>query len=229
MKDILLNADQAENLSQTFATRIGTFNDLVVEQESQSLDNAKKYGAVSSEYDQGTRMVVEQATRNTAKREAKQFHKTLVGSSETERYDRLKALKVMDNRVMELEPLYESPVQMLSRVALGSQERSRYQEQLTHAGPRELLNHANWAMAHGDKILAAAVLSRLDALPSTNRPIKAVDFADKIVGEEFKQVRVALKRTRNAVQQAINVNRDFERGKVDSTAKIALALARGGA
>ena len=229
MNEYISNATQAESLSQTFATRIGAFNDLVVGQETQALANAKKYGATSGEYDSTTRRIVENANRNTAKKETHQYHKTLVGSTETERYDRLKTLKAMDSRAIELEPLFQSPVQMLSRVALGSQERSRYQEQLTGAGPREVMNHANWAVAHGDKILAAAVLSRLDNLPTDKRPIKAVEFADKMVGKDFREVRDALSRTRNAVQHAVNVNRDFERGKVDPTAKIALALARGGA
>ena len=45
----------------------------------------------------------------------------------------------------------------------------------------------DWALHNNDKILVAAVLSRLDTLPAKSRPFKAVEFADSVVGDEFKQ------------------------------------------
>lgn len=226
MKDILDAAEQAESLSQSFAIRIGTFVEQVAEREAQALANAEKYSKLPGEHDQGARQVVQQVARNAAKREAHEYHRNLATSTEPERIERLKTLKALDSRAVQLEPLFESPVQMLGRVGLGSPERSRYQEQLASAGPRELQNHAQWALAHGDKILAAAVLSRLDALPAGQRPLRASDFAQQVVGDELKQVREALRKVRAAAQHAINVNRDFERHRVDATAKIALGLAR---
>lgn len=226
MKDILDAADRAESLSQSFAARIGSLTQLVAEREAQALANAEKYSTLPGEHDQGARQMVQQVARNAAKREAREFHRNLAVSSEPERIERLKALRALDSRAVQLEPLFENPVQMLGRVGLGSPERSRYQEQLAGAGPRELMNHAQWALAHGDKILAAAVLSRLDALPAGQRPLRAADFAEQVVGDELKQVRDALRKVRTAAQHAINVNRDFERNRVDATAKIALGLAR---
>ncbi len=226
MEEMIAAASQAESLSQSFAVRIASFETLAKEREAQVLGVAKKYGATSGEYDQATRRTVEQATRNSALKQAREYRRTLAASSESERFDRLQALKKLDSRVVELEPLFESPVQVLSREGLGTPERSRYHEQLSAAGPRELQNYAQWAVANGNRILAAAVLSRLDALPREQRPMVAVEFANKVVGEEYKQTRDAMRRIRLATQSAINVNRDFERGRPDPTSKIALGLAK---
>ena len=114
---------------------------------------------------------------------------------------------------------------MLSRVGLGSPERSRYTEQLRHVGPPELENYARWAQHKGDRILAAAVLSRLDALPTKQRPIKATEYANSLLGDEFREIETAFKRIHLATQRAINANREFERGHVDPTAKISMGLA----
>lgn len=111
-------------------------------------------------------------------------------------------------------------------MGLGSPERSRYQDQLREAGARELQNYAEWARYTNDRILGAAVISRLDALPAKNRLFKAVEFATTLVGEEFEQAKRAITRTRVAMQRAVNANRDFERGQVDATAKISMGLAR---
>lgn len=226
MEELIAAASQAESLSQSFAVRVGSFEKLVSEREAQVIGEAKKYGKVSGEYDQATRRTVDQATRNAALRQAREYRRTLAAESESERFDRLQAIKKLESRAIELEPLFESPVQVLSREGLGTPERSRYHEQLSAAGPRELQNYAQWAVANGDRILAAAVLSRLDALPREQRPMMAVDFATKVVGEEYKQTRDALRRIRLATQTAINVNRAFERGRSDPTSKIALGLAK---
>jgi len=111
-------------------------------------------------------------------------------------------------------------------MGLGSPERSRYTEQLREAGPRELQNYADWARHTGDRLLGAAVLSRLDTLPATSRPFKATEFAMSLVGEDFQATRKAIERIRQAAQRAVNANRDFESGRTDAVAKISMGLAR---
>jgi len=75
-------------------------------------------------------------------------------------------------------------------------------------------------------VLGAAVLSRLDSLPTDSRPFSATEFASSLVGDEFEATRKAIQRTRLATQRAVNANRDFERGQVNSRAKISMGLAR---
>ena len=226
MDNLITTANDAENLSVSFVTRIKSFEDQVAEREAQALENAAKYGQLSGEQDHDVRQVVKQAARNQAQREAREYRGDLAAGTEAERTKRLKELLAIEAQASKLAPLFESPVQMLSRMGLGSAERSRFHEQLRGAGPRELKNYADWARFKGDRILAAAVLSRLDTLPSKNRPFKAVEFAMAIVGEEFELTKKAIGRIRVAAQRAVNVNRDFERGRVNTTAKISIGLAR---
>ena len=226
MDNLIATANDAENLSASFVTCIKGFENQVAERETQALENAAKYGKLSGEHDPAIRRVVRQATVDRAKREARGYRRDLADGTEAERTKRLKELLAIEAKANKLAPLHESPVQMLSRMGLGSAERSRYYEQLRDAGPTELKNYAEWARYKGDRILAAAVLSRLDTLPSKSRPFKAAEFAASIVGEEFELTKKAIERIRVATQRAVNANRNFERGRVDAKAKISMGLAR---
>ena len=84
---------------------------------------------------------------------------------------------------------------------------------------------ARFAMTTGDQILGAAVLSRLDAMRSKDRPVSAQELARTLVGEEFDEATTALRRIRETVQRAVVVNREFESGRTDSFAKIERGLA----
>ncbi len=224
--EILTTADHAESLSASFVTRILALEDQVGTREAEVLANAAKYGQLPGDQDRNARQVVKIATRNAAKREARQYRRDLAGNTEAERTERLKQLRAIEARANSLAPLFETPVQMLSRAGLGSAERTHYHEQLRDAGPRELKNYADWALHKGDRILAAAVLSRLDKLSTESRPFKAMDFARTLVGDEFDKTRQAIERIRVATQRALNANRDFETGRIDATARISMGLAR---
>ena len=50
-------------------------------------------------------------------------------------------------------------------------------------------------------------------------------LADLLCGEDFKKAREAITVAGNRVQSAVNQNRNFERSKVNTTAKIGDALA----
>lgn len=226
MDNLIIAANDAENLSASFLTRIKSLENQVAERETQAIESATKYGKLSGEHDPAIRQVVRQATVDRAKREARAYRRDLADGTEAERTKRLKELLAIEAQASKLAPLFESPVQMLSRMGLGSAERSRYSEQLRGAGPRELKNYAEWARYKGDRILAAAVLSRVDTLPTKSRPFKATEFASSIVGEEFELTKKAIERIRVAAQRAVNANRDFERGKENIAAKISVGLAR---
>jgi len=227
MENILTTADHAEQLSASFVTRIAGFEKQVEAFEVKTLERTtlNEYNQLGGETDPGVRRVVKQANRNATKREARTYRRTLAQSSDRERRERLQTLLAIDAEAGKVVPLFESPVQMLSRMGLGSPEGDRYHNQLRNAGPRELQNYADWARHTGDRLLAAAVLSRLDTLPATSRPFKATEFAMSIVGEDFQATRKAIERIRIAAQRAVNANRDFERGRIDATAKISMGLA----
>jgi hypothetical protein len=84
---------------------------------------------------------------------------------------------------------YESPAAMLLREGLGTSERSRYMDQLSHSGPAELRNFAQFAVATGNKLLAVAILNRMDRMRPNDR--KALGFtrmqlASEIMSHEFE-------------------------------------------
>jgi hypothetical protein len=110
MNDILSTADQAEQLSQSFITRISTLQEQVAAREAQVLEEAERYGHLSNDDDPSVRQTVKTATRNNAKREARAYRRRLVENTEAERTERLKALMAMDGQAIHLEPLFESPV-----------------------------------------------------------------------------------------------------------------------
>ena len=226
MDNVITAADHAESLAKSFVTRVGNLEAQVAERRTQAEDRAARYGELSGAQDAGVRSVVRQATRDAATRELADFRSSLATTTEAERVGRLKALAKMESEANELAPMFESPVQLLSRQGLGSAERSRYTLQLATAGPRELQNYAAFARHKRDKILAAAVVARLDTLPRDERPFKAVEFAQSMVGDEFDATRKAFERIKAATQSAINANRSFERGRVDSTSKISMGLAK---
>jgi hypothetical protein len=224
--DIIDAATQAESLSGTLAVRISNLEKQVQEREARLLANATKGAPVSSELDAGARRVAVDLLRNQAKRDARQYRRELLASTDKERTERLKQLTDMDALAAQLAPLYERPQQLLSRQGLGSPERSRYQEQLRDAGPAELVSMRDWALHTRDVNLGAAILSRLDRSPTNSRPFDAAEFAMQLVGPEFDATRKAIARVRVAAQRALNANRDFEQGRVDATAKIGMGLAQ---
>jgi hypothetical protein len=218
MDTLIASADRAEHLASNFCTRIAGLEQQVEARTTDLMDQAEKNG-------RGKAPVLA-TLRDAARRESADFRRTLAASSETERNERLKALARMGEEAAALAPMFESPVQLLSRQGLGSPERTNYHAQLQQAGPRELMNYRDWALHTGDRPLAAAILSRLDTLPRDERPFKAVEFAEAMVGDEFNNVRRGIDRINVAVQRALNANRAFERGRIDATARISMGLAQ---
>ena len=226
MESIIKTAERAEQLAANFITRISTLEKQVAEHEAQAVERAELFSKLDGDQDASVQNVVTHAAREGAKREAHEYRRTLATASEAERTDRLKTLMEMNDKATTLAPLFQGPVQLLSRDGLGNPERTHYQAQLRDAGPRELQNYADWALYKDDHNLAAAVLSRLDTMPRDRRPFKAVEFATRILGDEFVETRKAIKCVQVAAQRALNANRDFESGQVDSVAKISMGLAR---
>ena len=113
------------------------------------------------------------------------------------------------------------------REGFGSEQRSRYIAQLANSGPIEVAGFAALAVNIGNKVLAAAVMSRLDGMKTRERELSGISrdqLADLLCGEDFKKAREAITIAGNRLQSAVNQNRDFERSKVNTTAKIGEAL-----
>jgi len=88
----------------------------------------------------------------------------------------------------------------------------------------ELETMAAFAVASGNKVLGAALVSVVDRMPARSRPFSAQDLADRLVGEEMRKGQDAIAAVKLAAQRAIVRNREWEAGKVRPLDRVKLAL-----
>ena len=96
--------------------------------------------------------------------------------------------------------------------------------QVASAGPTELANLATLAVATNNRILGAAPVSEIDAMPARSRPFSSQELADKLCGEEARAVLASVEAIQTANQKALNANRALLRGRADPLAAVKLAL-----
>ena len=119
---------------------------------------------------------------------------------------------------------YRSPAQMLARQTLGSERRSRIQQQIANSGPAELASLAELAAATDDAEMAAALCSRIYDVEPSKRSFDAAALADKLVGDEFREVTQSLAEVERLTVEALGDDSTFERGKPSGQSKIKAAL-----
>ncbi|MPY73088.1 MAG: hypothetical protein GEU87_02405 [Alphaproteobacteria bacterium] len=159
----------------------------------------------------------------------KNFRRELVKNSSDERFAILKEIREHADNMAAVSDLYSSAVHMLVQHNLGGEARSRYYQQIAHAGPTELTTYARRAANLGDRDLAAAVAQRYDSLDSSQR--KAVgfsknDLANSICGTDFVKSSGAFAIARNRFNESLNANRAFESGKTTGSNAVRRALDR---
>lgn len=145
-------------------------------------------------------------------------------NSSDARWQSIKELVASAESLATTAQLWSSPVVVLARAGLGSDERTNFIRQLEGAGPVELTNIAVHAAATGNRVLGAALVSIIDRMPRKDRPFSAADLADKLVGAETKAVQNAIAAVRNAAQRAIVRNREFEQRRVNPIDRVKMAL-----
>jgi len=172
------------------------------------------------------RKSIRTAVERDVDKQTNALRRQLVDSSDSERGEILLALSTLENEAGLIGELCASPAMLLGRHALGDPKRTQFMQQLTGAGPVELITAARLAISTDDKVLAAAVMTVLDRRPRKDRPFSVAELAEKVLGEEFKSIQAQLGSVREAAKAARVLDREFQRGKSDPTAKIALGLAK---
>ena len=151
------------------------------------------------------------------------------GTNKT-RWAVLRDLEAIDREITATAEMYQSPAHILARHGLGTEERSRYLEQIENSGPIELGNFARHAVATRDRTLAAALMSKLDRMDTRERELSGVnrtELAKALAGEEHQNAQAAIQRVRQRVREGFARNRAFEQGKpMNVRDKIGLALGR---
>jgi len=128
------------------------------------------------------------------------------------------------SKLIEQRPYYDSPVKVLSRVALGDPRRTAYLQQLVHAGPAELGHMAQVAVGTKNETLAAAVLSLLDAMPTKERPVSPQALASAMMPDDFKKVQEYFKIGDACLQGIVLAVRAWEQGRANAYDTVALAF-----
>ena len=107
---------------------------------------------------------------------------------------------------------------------VNNSERTHYQTQLEGSGNVEVKNMAALAVATGNKVLGAAVMSVVDRMPRRDRPLSTAELAERLVGDETRAVQDAITKIKLAAQAALNANREFTAGRVKPLDRVRLAL-----
>ncbi len=133
-------------------------------------------------------------------------------------------LSALAERVRSADVHYRSPMQMLMRDTLGSERRSRIQQQIEHSGPVELASMAELAAATKDKELAAALCGRIGNMRRDDRPFNAGELADVMFGELHRELSQALVEAERRVLEALQADQEFETGKGNPHRALQIAM-----
>ena len=125
-----------------------------------------------------------------------------------------------------------SPLDFLMNQTLGSSDRAVYSRNLSHAGQTGITSAARQALRNGDKALAAACISAIEALPERSRKSMTIsrdDIAEGVIFDEFYESSDKLAVAEFLLAEAELTAREGlgrERTNIDT---IALGLKRGAA
>lgn len=153
----------------------------------------------------------------------------VAANSEDARWGYIREVNAAAESVAVTASLFASPQAVLARAGLGTPERTNYQTQIEGAGPAEVRNMAALAVATDNKVFGAAIMAVVDRMPARQRPLSTAELADRLVGEETRQVQAAITQIKLAAQHAININREFAAGRKLPLDRIKLALNKKGA
>jgi len=129
------------------------------------------------------------------------------------------AIAALQAQLESVSGLFGSSVELLSRVGLGSSERATYAMQIANAGESEIKNLAAYAIATGNRMLAAAVLAQANGVSfkpegssdraAENARLKRTSWtllkrglADAICGDDWRKVTDAIKLAKAKLEDA---------------------------
>ncbi len=131
-------------------------------------------------------------------------------ATNAQRTEILRSIARMNETAKGAVQFYDHAVHMVLRDTIASEKRHVIFQNLEAAGPVELKAFGSLAVASKDKDMAAAVIGRLHALPSSARPVSPRLIADELVGALQREMFGALLEVDSILQAAVLVNRMFE-------------------
>jgi hypothetical protein len=126
------------------------------------------------------------------------------------RWAYLKELQELREESGRLVRLWESPQVVATLENVGSQERSRYLEQIKTLGPASLASLAMKAEMESNRALASALISVNDALPTDKRPFSSQELASAVFKADVDAAKEAHLQIARAQELAMAENRKCE-------------------
>lgn len=199
--------------------------------ERLNADIAKETERATEQYDALTSLPRTQ--RDALKREhVSKFRLELVRNSSAERFEILKELRQHHEDTDAVSSLYSSSAHLLSRYGLGSEARSRLYNDIAPAGVSTIAGYIEHAInddSDEGKMLAAALMTKLDSMPAQDRkrlPYSRNQLADAVMGDEHAKAVQAMAFVRNRYQEGLSQNRKFESNRAVSGVTVRQALDR---
>lgn len=210
--DVISLAEVAARRAEKFGQLIDTLDAGVAKRAAEAADSLARAG-----FQPKDQQAAADKAAATARRE-------VVANSSDARWERLRELQAASDSLAKTALLWASPVTVLSRAGLGTPERTAYQQQLEGSGIVELKNMAALATATKNKVLGAALVTIIDRMPARSRPFSSADLAERLCGDEWREVDRAIGAVREAARRSIMRNREYEAGKVRPLDRVKLAL-----
>lgn len=145
-------------------------------------------------------------------------------ASEKELDALLKEAGASHSAIVACREFYDSPVKTLNRLTLGDAKRTEYMGQVQSIGLAELSHLGQFSVSTGNAALAAAIVSRLDVMPSKDRPFGAVALAEAMGLDEHRKGAESLKIADVRLQSILIAIRSWKAGKDNPVNTVALAL-----
>lgn len=212
--DALTLADRAKTLRSQQNETIGRLNNRL-DAFGESLDGSTKY--------------MDRAQRTAFKSKANSGRRSeLAQESKDLRTTYVRQLAGLADDARRAEELYTGPVSLLMMKTLGSERRALYQQQIAAAGPAELRAMAAFATSNPspNMDLAAALAAYVGTMKAADRPFAVRDLAEHMVGEELREIRLALANAQLAALEALDADSRFETGAVNANRRMELAVLR---
>lgn len=212
--DALTLADRAKTLRSQQNETIGRLNNRL-DAFGESLEGSTRY------MDRAQRMAFKSKANSGRRSELAQESRDI-------RTTYVRQLAGLAEDAKRAEELYTGPVPFLMLKTLGSEKRALYQQQIATAGPAELRAMAAFATSNPNPNLdlAAALAAHVGAMKTADRPFAVKDLAEHIVGDELREVRLALASVQLSALEALDADTRFETGTVNANRRMELAVLR---
>jgi hypothetical protein len=194
----------------------------------QESDIAKKTEAIKAEWNRNTDIPAS-ARKKYAEEAITRYRKERVAASDEADWADVAALGTAEARMKSIKDHWNA-TSMLAREGLGTPELAFYLERVANSGPAELTNLGREAIITNNRLLGAAVMTKLGSLNKSNRdlvPFTSIELAETLLATDLAQVREAMRVTINNAQDGINTRKAYESTRPQGgLSKIKLALDR---